>query len=92
MRTCIRLCRKRRSQFDMQGARRGPRNGRAGWIDYRPKCHVGRFVDEEGRGRMGGKAAAVGWPLGEEGRGARRDRQRRALGVLTRQETLRHVI
>lgn len=93
MRTCIRLCRKRRSQFDMQGARRGPRNGRAGWIDYRPKCHVGRFVDEGGRGgEMGGKAAAVGWPLGEDWRVARRDRQRRALGVLTRQETLRHVI
>ena len=50
MRTCIRLCRKRRSQFDMQGARRGPRNGRAGWIDYRPKCHVGGFVEEEGGG------------------------------------------
>ena len=28
---------------------------------------------------MGGKAAAVGWPLGEEWRVARRDRQRRAL-------------
>ena len=90
MRTCIRLCRKRRSQFDVQGARRGPRNGRAGWIDYRPKCHVGRYVDV-GEG-MGGKAAAVGWPLGEDWRVARRDRQRRALGVLTRQETLRHVI
>lgn len=45
MRTCIRLCRKRRSQLDVQGVRRGPRNGRAGWIDYRPKCHVGRYVD-----------------------------------------------
>lgn len=43
-------------------------------------------------GGMGGKAAAVGWPLGEDWRVARRDRQRRALGVLTRQETLRHVI
>lgn len=47
---------------------------------------------EGGGGEMGGKAAAVGWPSGEDWRVARRDRQRRALGVLTRQETLRHVI